>query len=82
MRKNIKQTQGVSNMPKAELPPTDDSIFAIMDDIKKRSDFIIDDIEKRADILNERINQANIDCEGIRKIYPKLKEVWNARCSI
>ena len=27
-------------MPKAELPPTDDSIFAIMDDIKKRSDFI------------------------------------------
>ena len=71
MRKNIKQTQGVSNMPKAELPPTDDSIFAIMDDIKKRSD-----------ILNERINQANIDCEGIRKIYPKLKEVWNARCSI
>ncbi len=54
-------------MPKAELPPTDDSIFAIMDDIKKRSD-----------ILNERINQANIDCEGIRKIYPKLKELWNA----
>ena len=36
-------------MPKAELPPTDDSIFAIMDDIKKRSDFINESNSKKGD---------------------------------
>jgi len=42
-------------MPKAELPPTDDSIFAIMDDIKKRSDFVnecINILTKKKELRN------------------------------